>query len=125
MGSRIELGKRGEELAIGFLKKLHYKILEKNFRCKLGEIDIIALQGKTLVFIEVKTRSSLEYGSPQTSITSKKRKQLTKVAFFYLQKNRLFDRAARFDVVSVECDLGKEKVELIRNAFEISGTYCC
>ena len=123
MGSRMELGKRGEELAIGFLKKLHYKILEKNFRCKLGEIDIIALQGKTLVFIEVKTRSSLEYGSPQTSVTPKKRNQLTKVAFFYLQKNRLFGRDARFDVVSVELDSDKEKIELIRNAFEISGKY--
>jgi len=121
MGSRIELGKKGEELASGFLKKLRYKILEKNFRCKFGEIDIIALQGKTLVFVEVKTRSSLEYGSPQTSVTPKKRDQLTKVAFFYLQKNRLFDRDARFDVVAIEFDSGKKRIELIRNAFELSG----
>jgi putative endonuclease len=120
MGSRIELGKRGEELAIGFLKKLRYKILEKNFRCKFGEIDIIAFQGKALVFVEVKTRSSLEYGSPQTSVTPKKRNQLTKVAFFYLQKNRLFAREARFDVVAVEFDSGKKRIELIRNAFELS-----
>ena len=120
MGSRIELGKRGEELAIGFLKKLRYKILEKNFRCKFGEIDIIALQGNTLVFVEVKTRSSLEYGCPQTSVTAKKRNQLTKVAFFYLQKNRLFDRAARFDVVAIEFDSGEKRIELIRNAFGLS-----
>ncbi|WAC07340.1 MAG: YraN family protein [Thermodesulfobacteriota bacterium] len=120
MGSRIEMGKRGEKLAIGFLKKLRYKILEKNFRCKFGEIDIIALQGNTLVFVEVKTRSSLEYGCPQASVTARKRYQLTKVAFFYLQKNRLFDRAARFDVVAIEFDSREKRIELIRNAFELS-----
>ena len=123
MGSRIDLGKKGEELAAGFLKKLRYKILEKNFRCKFGEIDIIELEGKTLVFIEVKTRLSLAYGSPQTSVTPKKKAQLTKIAFFYLQLNRLFHREARFDVVSIELDSGKERIELIRNAFEISEKY--
>ena len=120
MGPPLELGRRGEELASRFLKKLHYKILEKNFRCKFGEIDIIALQGKTLVFVEVKTRSSPEYGGPQASVTPKKREQLIKVAFFYLQKNRLFDRDARFDVVAVEFDSGEKRIELIRNAFELS-----
>jgi putative endonuclease len=118
---RIELGKQGEQLAVGFLKKLRYKILEKNFRCKFGEIDIVALEGKTLVFVEVKTRCSLNYGSPQASITPKKRYQLMKVACFYLQKNRLFDRAARFDVVAVGFDSGEKRIELIRNAFELSG----
>jgi len=120
MSSRIELGKRGEELALGFLENLKYKILEKNFRCKFGEIDIIALHGKTLVFVEVKTRSSPEYGSPQTGVTKRKRNQLTKVAFFYLQKNRLFNRDARFDVVAIELDAGEKRIELIRNAFELS-----
>jgi putative endonuclease len=121
MCSRVELGKQGEEVAVNFLKKQGYKILEKNFRCKCGEIDIIALQKKTVVFVEVKTRSSLEFGSPQASVTSKKRIQLTKVAFFYLQKNRLFDRDARFDVVAIEMVAGNNRIELIKNAFELSG----
>jgi len=115
-----ELGKRGEEIAIAFLKKHHYKILEKNFRCKFGEIDIIAIEGRTLVFIEVKTRASLAYGSPQMSVTVKKRQQLLKVALYYLQMKKLFDQDARFDVVAIEMTPEKSRVELIRNAFEIS-----
>lgn len=119
MGSRMELGSKGEELAVAFLKQRGYTILEKNFRCKFGEIDIIALERKTLVFVEVKTRSSLGFGSPQTSVTQKKQDQLTKVALFYLQKKQLFNREARFDVVAVELNSAKRQIELIRNAFEI------
>ncbi|MCX8012521.1 MAG: YraN family protein [Desulfobacterota bacterium] len=115
-----DLGKRGEEIAVHFLKKNHYKIIEKNFRCKFGEIDIIAVEDQTLVFIEVKARSSLEYGIPQMSITAKKRQQLLKVALYYLQINKLFNRDARFDVVAVEVGAEKSRIELIRNAFEIS-----
>lgn len=121
MVTRVELGGKGEDLAVGFLKKQKYKILERNFRCKFGEIDIIALDRKTLVFVEVKTRSSHEFGSPQTSITPRKKRQLTKVAHYYLQKNHLFNREARFDVVTVEMDSGRERVDFIRNAFEVSG----
>ena len=120
MANHIDLGAKGEELAVKHLKKLRYKVLERNFRCNLGEIDIIALQKKTLVFVEVKTRSSQEFGSPQESITPKKKQQLTRVALFYLQKNSLFDRDARFDVVAVELNSGKPRVDLIRNAFEIT-----
>lgn len=121
MCSRIELGKQGEKLAVDFLKKRRYKIVEKNFRCKFGEIDIIALEGKTLVFVEVKTRSSHEFGCPQAGVTPRKKAQMAKVAFFYLQENRLFDRDARFDVVAIYVDQGKKRIELIRNAFELSG----
>ena len=120
MGSRMELGSKGEELAVVFLKKRGYTILEKNFRCKFGEIDIIARERKTLVFVEVKTRSSLGFGSPQTSVTRKKQDQLTKVALFYLQKKQLFNCEARFDVVAVELNSMKKQIELIRNAFEIA-----
>jgi putative endonuclease len=120
MARHIELGNEGEKLAVAHLRKLRYKILERNYRCKFGEIDIIALDKKALVFIEVKTRSSREFGSPQTGVTPKKKRQLTRVALAYLQKHQLFEREARFDVVAVEMDYGQERVDVIRNAFEIS-----
>lgn len=120
MVDHIELGKRGEDLAVFHLKKLRYKIIERNYRCNQGEIDVIALDKNILVFVEVKTRSSNKFGSPLTGITTKKQRQLVKTALFYLQKHRLFNRDARFDVVAVEIDSGKERVNLIQNAFEIS-----
>lgn len=120
MIQNIELGKKGEELAVGYLQKLRYKILERNYRCKFGEIDIIALDRKTVVFVEVKTRSSKEFGSPQTGVTLRKQRQLAKVALSYLQKHHLFNRDARFDVVAVEKNCSEERINMIRNAFEVS-----
>lgn len=120
MVSHIELGEIGEDLAVAHLRKLRYKILERNFRCKFGEIDIVALDGKSLVFIEVKARSTGEFGSPLTGVTPRKQRQLVKVALAYLQKHRLFNRQARFDVVAVEMDSGKKTINVIRNAFEAS-----
>lgn len=73
LNSRQRLGKSGEEAVAEYLKKNGYKILSKNYRCKLGEIDLIARDGKNLVFIEVKTRSGLRYGSPAAAVTLKNR----------------------------------------------------
>ena len=120
MARNIELGNEGEELAVAHLRKHRYKILERNYRCKFGEIDIIALHKKVLVFIEVKTRSSKKFGSPQTGVTPRKQRQLSKVAFSYLQKHRSFSREARFDVVAVELHADRKQIEVIRNAFEVS-----
>ena len=113
-----DLGKKGEELAIRFLKKSGYRILEKNYVCKLGEIDIIAKEKDTLAFIEVKTRTSTLYGPPELSVTPFKQMQLSKVALNFLKEMGLEDVKARFDVVSILLDSKGEKIELIRDAFD-------
>ena len=120
MISHITLGKWGEDVAVIYLKKINYRIVERNYRCKFGEIDIIALEGQTIVFVEVKTRSSGEFGCPQTGVTPRKQRQLTKIAHYYLQKHQLFHRDARFDVVAVEKRSGEKQITMIRNAFEVT-----
>ncbi len=115
---RQALGKRGEELARDFLSRQGYTILERNFRTRSGEIDIIARQGTTLVFIEVKTRSDNRFGSPFEAVTERKRRAITRVALEYLVSHGGPDRLCRFDVVAVYPG-ESPKVEIVRNAFEM------
>ena len=118
-----ELGKAGEEAAQRFLKAEGYRIVETNFRCRLGEMDIICMDGDYLVFIEVKTRSSCKYGYPIESITRRKKNSLIKVAYTYLAFKKLKEIDLRFDVVEVIKDNRKgknsEEIRLIRNAFSV------
>ncbi len=114
----MNLGERGEGLAAGFLKKKGYKILVQNFRTRIGEIDIIARDNMTLVFVEVKTRESLEYGRPFESVNIHKRRKIANVALLYLKKLREIP-PCRFDVVSVYYDKGRPEFELIKDAFEV------
>lgn len=116
---RKEIGKRGEDAAAHFIRKRGYRIVERNFTCTLGEMDIIALDGKTLCFIEVKTLSGKAYGPPEIAVTARKQRQLSKVALTYLSQNNLHDTKARFDVVAVTLSPDHEKVELIKDAFEL------
>lgn len=121
-GKRFILGSTGESLASEYLTSRGFKIVLRNYRCKFGEIDIIAKDADTLVFIEVKTRSSSRFGSPASAVTLKKQQQISKVASHYLQKENLFDSAIRFDVVSViQPHSGSTTIELIANAFEYAG----
>ena len=120
---RIALGKRGEEIAVEYLKRLKYKIIERNYTCKLGEIDIIAKDKKTLSFIEVKTRASLMYGDPSHVVNKRKQHQISKAALHYIIKNNLQNADARFDVVAIQLSSEGERVELIKNAFELSPYY--
>jgi len=115
-----ELGKRGEEVALRFLKKKGYRIIEKNYACKMGEMDIIAKEKDTLVFIEVKTRTSALFGPPQLAVNFSKQRQLSKVALNYLKENRLEEAKARFDVVAILLGQKEEGIELIRNAFDLN-----
>ncbi|MCX5887195.1 MAG: YraN family protein [Proteobacteria bacterium] len=115
-----EIGQKGENLAVEYLQKLGYKVLERNYRCKLGEVDIIALDNDTLVFIEVRTRSSLDFGLPQESINRRKRHQISKVALEYMIRRKLKNIPARFDVVAISLEPGKEKVDHIKDAFELT-----
>lgn len=117
---RKEVGRKGEEEAAGFLKKNGYKILEKNYRCRYGEIDIIASDKGTIVFVEVKTRGSEDYGAPGASVDLRKQKHMTIASSVYLCEKGLADADSRFDVVSVMYKGSDFKIELIKDAFEAS-----
>lgn len=119
----IYLGQSGEEVAIDLLKKSGYKILVKNYRTKLGEIDIVARDKDTTCFVEVKTRQTEKFGLPQEAIFRSKQKKISKVAIKFLKDNNLLDKKARFDVVSVMYKEGIPKIDLIKNAFELEGEY--
>ena len=114
-----ELGRKGEELALRYLKKQGYRIVETNYVCKLGEMDIIAKEKDTLAFIEVKTRTSTAFGVPQMAVNPTKQMQLSKVALYFLKEKRLEDAKARFDVVAILLGPKREEIELIKDAFEL------
>ncbi len=115
------VGIRGEELAVAYLKQNGLKIVERNFRCKGGEIDIIAKDGKTLVFVEVKSRKTLSYGLPQLAVTPFKQRQISKAALTWLAKNRQQDSLARFDVIAILLTgITTHRIEHIRNAFDLA-----
>ena len=115
------LGARGEALACTLLKEKGYKILERNFKTPIGEIDIVAREGQTLVFVEVKTRESTAFGSAKWAVDQKKQQKLSRVALYYLNLKAWKDRPARFDVVAVDLERQGERIELFRNAFDLVG----
>jgi putative endonuclease len=120
---RKELGKKGEDLALRFLKKNGYRIFERNYVCKMGEVDIIAKEKDTLAFIEVKTRTSTTFGPPQLAVNSAKQMQLSKVALYFLKEKGLEDVKARFDVVAILLGPRGEEIELIKDAFDLRWIY--
>ena len=111
-------GARGEEKACDFLQGQGYRILERNYRCRLGEIDIIAREGQTVVFVEVKARSSGRFGLPHEAIGPQKRRRMTAIALHYLKSRGWLGEPARFDVASVILEGGRDTVTLFRNAFD-------
>ena len=115
---RRDTGILGEKLAKDFLKKRGYRILETNYRCPEGEVDIVAKHKDCLVFIEVRTKRSLEFGSPEESITATKKQRMKATAAHYLQAHDNLPPSWRIDVVVVELDKkGKlSRIELIENA---------
>ena len=118
--NHLALGARGEELAAGYLQKQGYRILVRNFRCRYGEIDVIAEEGKNLVFIEVKSRSGAAFGDPLEAVDRRKRGQLERVARYYLEETGNTERFCRFDVVAILLVGGAvPKIELIRHAFDL------
>ncbi|MFZ5596260.1 MAG: YraN family protein [Bacillota bacterium] len=116
---RLSLGLAGEEAAARYLKGKGFKIVERNFRCKLGELDIIARDGTSLVFVEVRTKSVQDYGTAGESINSRKKNKLRQLALYYLQKKQPGDIPLRFDVVAVTVDERSKIIKLdhINNAF--------
>ena len=117
---RRHTGILGEKLAKDFLKKKGYRIKETNYRCPEGEIDIIAKHKDSLVFIEVRTKKSREFGSPEESITPTKMERLRSVASHYQQTHNNLPSLCRIDVVVIELDRKNKprRIELIENAVE-------
>lgn len=116
---RMNLGRRGENISAEFLRKQGYKIMERNYRCALGEVDIVAKDKDVLCFVEVKTRKTQEYGLPEEAIDWHKQKKLAKVALTYLKEKKIYKQDLRFDVVSVYPD----HIELIKDAFVVKTDY--
>ena len=122
---RRTLGRMGENLALAHLQNMGYKILIQNYRIRLGELDIIADDAGTLVFVEVKARIGQRGEWPFESITQRKQRQLSKVALEFISQHQLQDKPARFDVVGVLFDatqpllLQTAKCQVIKNAFDL------
>jgi putative endonuclease len=117
---KLVLGHHGEELAEQFLKRKGYTLVQRNYRCPAGEIDLIALDRRVIVFVEVKTRSGEGFGTPFEAVARWKQKKMIRTAMFFLSEKRLHNRAARFDVVGVSWSGRDPIVEHIENAFEVS-----
>lgn len=116
--TKIITGKKGERLAADFLTGNGYQILETNFRCPLGEIDIIARDHQEIVFVEVKTRTSHALGYPEQAVGIQKQKKLSQLALWYLQTKKMSGKRARFDVVAVTLTAQANEINLIKNAFD-------
>jgi len=114
-------GEKGESIAVEQLKKNGYKILERNYRTRMGEIDIIAKDGDVIVFIEVKARQTDTYGNPKYAVTRAKQKKIAGTAQFYLKSTNQLDKRARFDVVAIHRKEGRQSIEIIQNAFDLTG----
>lgn len=117
---RKQLGKLGEEIAEAYLKSLKYRIVERNWRCRAGEMDIVAEHMETLIFIEVRTRRpSGRYGLAKESIDQRKQRKIREVAQYYLHRHHKYEQSLRFDVITVELknDKLEPQIEHIQGAF--------
>ncbi|MGI6285102.1 YraN family protein [Neomoorella humiferrea] len=117
--TRRRRGLQGEAAAAAFLENMGYRILERNFRCPLGEIDIIAADGEEIVFVEVRTRSTNAFGTPQESVDRRKQTRLRRLAAYYLNGRGLSGHPCRFDVAAVLMDRQERiiDIEVIKGAF--------
>lgn len=116
MAQHNELGKKGEELAVDFLLKNDYDIIERNYRFEKAEVDIIAQKENILAIVEVKTRSSIDFGDPQDFVKPKQIKNLVKAVDEYVTTNDL-DVEVRFDIIAIVKEKGTFKIEHLENAF--------
>jgi len=119
---RHQLGVNGEETALEVLMRAGYRVLERNYRCRQGEIDVVAEHGETLCFVEVRTRRLGALVDGRSSIDWRKRRKIAAAARSYCQRHRIGDRPMRFDVVDVRAlDGGAFDAEIVRNAFDAEG----
>ena len=113
--NREELGRKGEEKAKFYLEKQDYFIMAQNFKCKFGEIDIIAIDKNELVFVEVKTRGSKKYGEARDAVNHYKKKHIKRAANFFIYKNKLENKFVRFDVIEVYFKNNIYKINHVKN----------
>jgi putative endonuclease len=113
-------GRQSETAAVAHLRRLGYAILHRNYRTPYGEIDIVAEHKGVTVFIEVKARKSMRYGSPRFAVTTEKQRKISMVALAYLKKHRALDIPARFDVVTVQQTGHAPAIDVIPNAFDLA-----
>lgn len=115
-----QFGQSSEAIAAEYLQRNGYKILVRNYRTKLGEIDLIAQDGDTLAFIEVKARRSARYGNPKYAVNRWKQKKISMAALAYLKSTKQMNVRARFDVLAILSPQHPPQIELIKNAFELA-----
>ena len=116
--ARQELGIQGENLAVRALQERGYAILARRYRRRMGEIDIVARDGKTMVFVEVKAREGRGFGDAAEAVTVSKRRRIAALATDYLARHRLSEHPCRFDVVSIHVESGVPILELYQGAFD-------
>jgi putative endonuclease len=112
------LGAKGENIASDYLRKKGYLIVHRNYKTPFGEMDIIAKDGGTIVFVEVKTRTSDSFGAPEEAVHAKKREKIRKIALHYLSRAKV-EAPSRFDVISIMLNDGRKEIEHIVDAFEV------
>ena len=115
--ARMVLGKTGEDLACRELERRGYAIIARRYRCRGGELDIIARDGPTLVFVEVKARDGHAFGDAAEAVTWQKRQRIVRLASEYIMRHHFSDSPCRFDVVSIQFDEGRPVIEVFQNAF--------
>jgi putative endonuclease len=117
---RLIVGRTGEDAAVQYLLQRGYYILERNYRCRFGEIDLVARDGDTLTFIEVKTRRSRTFGPAAAAVTHTKQRHLIKASQMYMVQHGKREDLCRFDVVTIDMDGQESRIELIKDAFQPS-----
>jgi len=118
-------GTRSERAAVRFLKKRGYRVVVRNYRCAQGELDLVALDGGCVVFVEVRSTEKEDAGRPAASVNLAKQRRLTNLALHFLQKHRLLENSARFDVLAVSWPPGDREPAIVhyKNAFEAVGRF--
>ena len=119
--ARQQFGLHGEDLAVRALERAGYAILARRYRVRAGEIDIVALDGRCLVFVEVKSRQNGRFGGAAVAVTPWKRRKIVAVATEYLARHRVSDQPCRFDVVSIQMNAGQPEIEVFQGAFDATG----
>ena len=115
--AQLPLGRRGERAAEKYLRRSGYRIVARNFRAAGAEIDLVAMDGDVLVFVEVKTRRSREAGAPEEAVDERKQKQIRRAAEIFATRYRADDVTMRFDIIAVDASGKRLEIELLRNAF--------
>src|SRR5215470_10669628 len=113
-----DLGRQGEEIAEQFLRVRRYVVVERNYRCPYGEIDLVMADRETLVFVEVRSHTGSTFGHPLESVTLRKQRQIAKAASHYVLRHKIENRPLRFDVIGVQWENGASRVTHIPGAFD-------